>query len=89
MLNHPDYHLLQQVYSFIAERPGFKAKQEFDLLLEFFTEINEDTKSGIKVDVPSKIIGKFGQHRIINVNLAPSVKRRDEFLKWVFKQIKV
>ena len=87
MKNSANFHILQQVYNFIAEKPNFKTKGELDLLLEFFSEIQQDQKSEIRLDSPSKIIGKFGSRQIININLAPPIRHKNEFLAWVYKQL--
>jgi len=78
---------LQQVYNFVAEHPGFKSKTELDLLLEFFSAIHEDFQTEIRLDSPSKIVGKFGSREIVNIKLAPSLRDKNEFLKWVYRQL--
>jgi hypothetical protein len=87
MKNSANFHILQQVYNFIAERPGFKSKSELDLLLEFFSAIHEDFQTVIRLDSPSKIVGKFGSREIVNIKLAPSLREKNEFLKWVYQQL--
>jgi len=87
MKNTANFQLLQQVYNFIAERPGFHSKGELDLMLDFFSVIHEDDQKGIRLDSPSKIIGKFGSREIVNIHLAPSLKNKNEFLSWAYKQL--
>lgn len=87
MKNSANFHILQQVYNFIAERPGFRSKSELHLLLEFFSAIHEDFQTAIRLDSPSKIVGKFGSREIININLAPPLRDKNEFLKWVYQQL--
>ncbi|MFH7766188.1 hypothetical protein [Acinetobacter sp. BSP-28] len=87
MKNTANFHMLQQVYNFIAERPEFKTKGELDLMLDFFSVIHEDDQKGIRLDSPSKIIGKFGSRHIVNIQLAPSPRNKNEFLTWVYKQL--
>ena len=87
MKNAINFQMLQQVYNFMAEKPNFKTKTELDLLLEFFSEIQQDQKTGVRLDSPSKIIGKFGSRQIININLAPPIRHKNEFLTWVYKQL--
>ena len=45
MKNAINFQMLQQVYNFMAEKPNFKTKAELDLLLEFFSEIQQDQKN--------------------------------------------
>jgi len=87
MKNSANFHILQQVYNFIAERPGFKSKSELDLLLEFFSAIHEDFPTAIRFDSPGKIVGKFGSREIIHIKLAPPLRDKNEFLKWVYQQL--
>ncbi len=87
MKNSANFHILQQVYNFVAERPGFSSKSELDLLLEFFSTIHGDCQTGIRLDSPSKIIGKFGSREIVNIKLAPSLRSKNEFLKWIYQQL--
>ena len=87
MKNSANFHILQQVYKFIAERSGFKSKSEFDLLLESFSSIHEFFQTEIRLDSPSKIVGKFGSREIVNIKLAPSLRDKNEFLKWVYRQL--
>ena len=87
MKNSANFHILQQVYNFVAEHPGFKSKTELDLLLEFFSAIHEDFQTGIRLDSPSEIVGKFGSREIVNIKLAPSLREKNEFLKWVYQQL--
>lgn len=84
MNDDPRYYMLQQIYNFVAERPGFRTKNNFDLLLEFFTEINEDSYNGMKSDLSEKIIGKFGNVTMIDIQSAPMLVNRELFLKWVY-----
>ena len=80
-----NFHILHQVYNFIAKHPGFKSKSELDLLLEFFSAIHEDFQTEIRLDSPSNIVGKFGSREIVNFKLAPSLRNKNEFLKWVYQ----
>jgi hypothetical protein len=84
MNDDPRYYALQQIYGFVAERPGFRTKNNFELLLEFFTEINEDFDNGMKFDLSEKIIGKFGNVTVIDIKSAPMLINKDEFLKWLY-----
>lgn len=87
MKNTASFHLLQQVYNFIAERPEFKTKGELDLMLDFFSVIHEDDQKDIRLDSSSKLIGKFGSWEIVNIQLAPSLRNKNEFLSWAYKQL--
>lgn len=78
---------LEQVYDFIQERPGFKAKSEFEKAVEYFRTLHEEAPEEFRVQALNSVKGKFGNKEIINLGVMPNYTDKNKFVNWVDTQI--
>lgn len=80
-------YVLEQIYNFLLLRPDFKSKTNFEKVVEYFKVLNQGVDDDFIFEIPDKVVGQFGNKKMINIINAPEIDHKNKFLDWVDQQI--
>ncbi|WP_252510711.1 hypothetical protein [Acinetobacter bereziniae] len=80
-------YVLEQIYNFLLLTPDFKSKTNFEKVVEYFKVLNQGVDDDFIFEIPDKVVGQFGNKKMINIINAPEIDHKNKFLDWVDQQI--
>lgn len=78
---------IEQIYNFVCEIPGFSKKTNYEKIIIFFINIQEDFSDNINIDQEKTLINMNGKEILIDLFDAPKFINKFNFIDWIFNKI--